>query len=507
VLQASPSTKSSTDELVWSPQAGPQQAFVECTLPEVFLGGARGGGKTDGVLGKWAIKEKRYGRRFNAVALRRTTVSFQDAIERSREIYQPLGGKFNESKLTWRMPNGGRVAFGYLENLGDADEYQGRNVTDAWVEESGQYPDPSPIDRMFGVLRSVHSVPIQLVLTANPGGAGQHWLRSRYQLVPFPQLPKVLVRTLPNGAKHLVAVIPARIGNNQILMQRDPEYINRLQLVGSAQLVKAWVDGDWTSVEGAFFDCWSEAKHVLRPVELPKEWSRYRSGDWGSAAPFCFLWFAVVQDDWKHPDGRTLPRGALVTYREWYGTRDPSAGGLKGLKLTAEQVGDGIVHREKADPKLIMAVLDPSAFAEDGGPSIGEGINAKLLKANMPPFGPADNKRVSATQGTERRGPMAGWDQMRARLIGHDGKPMLYFFASCKACCRTLPVLQHDEAKAEDLDTQSEDHAADAVRYGCMARPWLKPSPKAKDEPKNGYQAYNDEEMNPNFDSQMLKTM
>jgi hypothetical protein len=84
---------------------------------------------------------------------------------------------------------------------------------------------------------------------------------------------------------------------------------------------------------------------------------------------------------------------------------------------------------------------------------------------------------------------------------------MLYFFASCKACCRTLPVLQHDEAKAEDLDTQSEDHAADAVRYGCMARPWLKPSPKPKDEPKNGYQAYNDEDLNPNFDSQMLKTM
>lgn len=37
---------------------------------------------------------------------------------------------------------------------------------------------------------------IQLVLTANPGGAGQHWLRERYELHPFPNGPKILTRTL-----------------------------------------------------------------------------------------------------------------------------------------------------------------------------------------------------------------------------------------------------------------------------------------------------------------------
>jgi hypothetical protein len=43
----------------WRPQAGPQKALVECPLKEIFFGGTRGGGKTDGVLGKWAVKEKR----------------------------------------------------------------------------------------------------------------------------------------------------------------------------------------------------------------------------------------------------------------------------------------------------------------------------------------------------------------------------------------------------------------------------------------------------------------
>ena len=87
---------------------------------------------------------------------------------------------------------------------------------------------------------------------------------------------------------------------------------------------------------------------------------------------------------------RTLPRGALVRYREDYGASGPG----KGLKLTAEQVADRIIEREHGD-KLIYGVLDLSAFKEDGGPSIAERINTKLIKAKMPPFREADNARVS----------------------------------------------------------------------------------------------------------------
>src|ERR1022692_847405 len=107
-LKTGPKTTQRTRIFVWVPQPGPQHALVECPCEEVFFGGARGGGKTDGVLGKWAIKEQDYGTHFNGVMFRRTTISAEDAIERSKEIYGPLGGKFNESKLRWRMPNGGR---------------------------------------------------------------------------------------------------------------------------------------------------------------------------------------------------------------------------------------------------------------------------------------------------------------------------------------------------------------------------------------------------------------
>lgn len=486
----------------WSPQEGPQDDLCSCPFPEVFFGGARGGGKTDGVLGKWALKEKRYGTAFNAIMFRRTTTSAEDAIDRSKEIYTPLGGRYIENK-GWIMPNGGKVRFKYLESVQDANEYQGRNVTDAWVEEAGQYPGSAPIDRLFGVLRSSHGVPIQLILTANPGGAGQHWLRGRYKLHPFPKHPKVLSRKLPDGSIHKTAVIPSRLENNKILLQSDPGYKSRLYLVGSPQLVKAWLEGDWTAIEGAFFSEWSNEQHVITPFAIPEHWLRFRSGDWGSYSPFSIGWWAVVGEDFSvrslgqdmgsQPSlddagrgARTLPRGALVRYREWYGA--------VGGKLTADQVGKGIVKLERDDlQKLTYGVLDPSAFAEDGGPSVAERINDELLKAKLAAFIAADNKRVTRQTGDrEKAGPMGGWDSMRARFVGtaqrledgginwSTGRPMIYFFSTCTDSIRTIPVLQHDQSRAEDLDSDAEDHCADDVRYGCQSRPWIKSL--AKDE-------------------------
>jgi hypothetical protein len=454
------------------------------------------------VLGKWALKEARYGLAFNAMMFRRTMVASEDAIERSREIYTLLGARMVNG--AWRMPHGGRIGFGYLDNIRDADAWQGRNLTDVWIEEAGLYASPDAIWRLFGVLRSAHGVPVQMILTGNPGGPGQHWIRGRYELHPFPLAPRLLRRALPGGKTHLVAVIPSRITNNRILLNRDPGYVDRLHLVGSAQLVKAWLLGDWTAIEGAFFDCWSE-RNVVPPFAIPPEWVRFRSGDWGSYSPFSFGWWAVAQDDWPsgnaendgrslpkvHRGGATLPRGALVRYREWYGSTDPASGG-KGLKLTAEQVADGLIEREK-DEKLAYGVLDPSTFKVDGGPSIAERINRKLTAKKLASFRAADNTRVNTRDSKDKRGPMNGWDQMRARIVGQlddkgrpTGVPMIYCFSTCTASIRTIPVLQHDPARPEDLDTESEDHAADDWRYACSSRPWTR-TVKEPDAPRDGY--------------------
>ena len=141
-----------TPLIVWRPQAGPQKALVDCPFSEILFGGARGGGKTDGVLGKFALKERRYGRGFNAVFFRQEMPQADDLIERAKEIYLPCGADWKEQSKTFVMPHGGRVRFRPLESTADAGKYRSE-PSDVAVEE-GQLRRPSAIDMMFGALRS-----------------------------------------------------------------------------------------------------------------------------------------------------------------------------------------------------------------------------------------------------------------------------------------------------------------------------------------------------------------
>lgn len=469
--------------IVWSPQRGPQHCLIDCPLPEIFYGGARGGGKTDGILGKFALKDALYGKRFNAVFFRKEMPQQDDLIERAKSIYEPLGAVWHEQKKSFAMPGGGKVRFRPLESISDAEKYQGQNLTDAAVEEAGNYPASAPIDRLFGCLRSAHGVPAQLMLTANPGGPGHGWIKNRY-IDPAPLGMKILSRKLPNGRDHRYIFIPAKLRDNRILSEQDPDYETRLYLVGSAQLVKAWLEGDWSAIEGAYFPEFDTNQHVIQPVELPKRWMRFKAIDWGSAKPFAVYWFAVSDGDLREqpygdvPRGTNpflFPKGALVVYREWYGVRKNDAGGFEpnvGMKLTAEGLAQGIVSRENKNETLYTRI-DPSAMAEDGGPSIAERMGKEGVHCL-----PADNRRVA------RLGAIGGWDQVRQRLLGEDGRPMLYMFSTCTHLIRTLPIMQHDETNAEDMDSDGEDHACDALRYGCMSRPWTGPKPRAGELPR-----------------------
>ena len=449
--------------VIWRPQPGPQAQLVTCPVAEIFYGGARGGGKTDGMFGKNAIKAERYGKHQKGMFFRRTLKQLSKAKERCKELYLPLGWKWANGMMT--APNGATLEFAYLDHDKDAENYQGHDYTDLYFEELTNFPDPKPVNKLRATLRSAAGVPCQFHATGNPGGPGHNWVKSRY-IDPNPNGFEVLTEELPDGSEHQRVFIPARLSDNPALLENDPRYVANLYLSGSEQLVRAWLDGDWNVIDGAFFDCWTQ-RMVLRPFDIPADWLRFRSFDWGSAKPFSVGWWAIAGDDYQASTG-LVPRGAMIRYREWYGMKKGTPN--VGLKMTAEKVSEGIVQR--TNEEVGYSVADPAIFAEDGGPSIAERMRPIYWK-------PADNKRVA------QRGQMGGWDQMRQRMIGtrtvaedgrilDDGDPMLYCFSTCAESIRTIPVLQHDTNRAEDLDTSAEDHAADEWRYGCMSRPWLR---------------------------------
>jgi hypothetical protein len=68
---------------------------------------------------------------------------------------------------------------------------------------------------------------------------------------------------------------------------------------------------------------------------------------------------------------------------------------------------------------------------------------------------------------------------------------MIYCFSAHADSIRTIPALQHDPARPEDVDTESEDHAADEWRYACMSRPFVRVPLAARTRvPETGYAPY-----------------
>lgn len=455
-----------TPAVIWEPQPGPQTHLISCPVFEVFFGGARGGGKTEASIGDWLEHSSRYGEAAVGVFFRRKFKQLEEVIARTSQIFPKLGAKYNKQQAEWTMANGARLKFRYIERDQDAEEYQGHSYTRIYVEELTNFPTPKPIDMLRATLRSGPGVPTAMRLTGNPGGPGHNWVKARY-IDPDPRGYRVLAEefTMPWGdtVKLERVFIPSKITDNKLLLQNDPLYVARLHQVGSAALVRSWLEGLWDIVDGAFFDEWDTTKHVLETAEwlprIPRNAHRFRAFDWGSAKPFSCGWYAVSDGTWG------LPAGAMVKYREWYGSDGPN----KGIKLDAGTVAKGIKAREQGEI-IRYGVADPAIFVRDGGPSIAE-----LMTGSGVSWRRADNKRVP------------GWAQLHYRLRGEvppewegplelcptkDRIPMLYFLDCCEDSIRTIPVLQHDTTKMEDVDTDGEDHAGDETRYAAMSRPW-----------------------------------
>lgn len=447
--------------MAWNPQPGPQSsAILADWCDELFYGGERGGGKSDFQLGYQEDGALRYREAWRGIMFRKTYAELEELQARAVQIFPGEGAVFKTQPSAdypfsncWYWPSGATVKMRYIENERDYGRYHGHQYTGLSFDEVTEYASPNGVLKMLSTLRSASGVPCTVRLTGNPGGIGHIWVKSRY----IDTVPPLTPYTDPDSGFTRMFV-PSKTSDNKILLSKDPNYRKRIAAAtgGNEALRKAWLDGDWDIVAGAFFETFSRKRHVIKPFTIPKNWIRFRSFDWGSAKPFSVGWWAVADGSNEYP------RGALIRYREWYGCADSVNKPNVGLKLTAEEVAAGIKSRETE--QVSYGVADPSCWKVDGGPSIAERMTGKGVI-----FRKADNSRIN------------GWDQVRSRLAGIDGQPMIYCFDTCADSVRTIPMMQHDKDKLEDIDTEMEDHAADEWRYACMSRPWNRPEDEAQD--------------------------
>lgn len=423
-------------DVIFKPNPGPQTEFLAASEKEVFYGGARGGGKSYSLL----VDPLRYCSNSNhrALIIRRTIPELRDLIHHSQRIYKGAfpSVKWNEQEKTWRFPSGARIEFGYCEHPTDVLRYQGQAYSWIGIDELPQFPDKQVLNDLRGSLRTIDpNLPTFFRGTGNPGGAGNAWIREEF-IDPAPaNTPFDVIFTMPNGEKRKITrrYIPAKVYDNPYLLHND-DYVTMLASLPEVQR-RQWLEGDWDAFEGAAFPEFRRSIHVIQPLDkIPLTWIKFRCADYGYSAPACCLWLAVDFDN------------NIYVYRELYGSG-----------MNAKDFGMRVLLAEK-DEQIRYGVIDSSLWAKrgDSGPPLIEQMKPSRWR-------PSDRSPGSR---------IAGKMQIHHRLAVNPltNKPSLFIFDTCKNTIKQLSSLILDENNPEDVNTDLEDHAYDALRYGLMTR-------------------------------------
>lgn len=424
-----------------------QQAATEAmyTHRYILYGGARGGGKSRWL--RWVLVEflidlflERGIRGVRVMLACETYPDLRDRQITKFDIEFPAWlGSLKDTKengLSFTLSDelgGGVIA---LRNLDDPSKYQSAEFAAIGVDELTKIPKET-FDILRGSLRWPNVNHTVFIGATNPGGIGHAWVKGLWIDRAFP--PELAARA---AEFVFIQSLPA---DNPYLPQSYWDELNSLP----PTLRKAWVEGDWNVFSGMAFPGWSAA-HVVERFDIPAYWPRVCGIDWGYAKPFCCLWLAKDPDSGRHFIYRELYQAGLTDQQQ--------------ARLIKEYTRDEPVSFYFADPSMWQKKTQ-QIITSTADEYMKEGI----------PLTAADNDRLSGKRKVDR-----------FLMPLPDGRPGLQVVAGCKNLLRTFPLLAYDEHQPEDIDTEQEDHAYDALRYvltqitgkqkqqPSQANPWMK---------------------------------
>lgn len=418
-----------------------QVMFHNCPARNVLYGGAAGGGKSHALRWDAYMRCLTKGG-YRALLLRRTYPELEathlDQVEIDIADGLPATYLKSDRKVVFR--NGSVLRFGHCEDDAAVARYLSTEYHAIYFDELVTFTE-----KQYLMVRSRARAPkasgIKPMIRAgtNPGGPESHWVRRRFIWQDITAVEDKRYR--PEDYVY----IPATLDDNPHLDQE--EYAANLESLPE-ELARAYRHGDWDIFPGQYFGEWRKAKHVSADhLVFPAEWPRVRAVDWGYVKPGICLWIVLT------------PEGKAYVEDEYLFTR-----------TSDKDVAKEIVRRTKERGiKIRYTVGDTQMWTPDQ--STGEPISEVFARSGVP-MQQADKDRVN------------GWQRLRGWLKdAPDGIPWMQVSPECRYTARTIPALVSDDHKPEDVDSDGEDHAADALRYFAMSRPavgGVKVKPSAK---------------------------
>ena len=465
---------------VWEPHAK-QVEFIEIpdSIFEAMYGGAAGGGKSELLLMLPLVRRWHENPRFKGIIFRRTFPQLEESlIPRSQEFYKPLGATYNDTKHVWTFPSGATIRFSYMDKDKDARDHDTAEYHYVAFDELTAFTEFMYRYITSRVRTSDPDLPAIVRTATNPGNEGHVWVRDRF-VAAAPEGGVILYDELAQSHRLFVQ---AKLTDNPFLMQTDPNYINRLNILPEAER-RAKIDGDWWIFAGQVFTEWREfrlrdeppnACHVVPDFDPPLWWPRVVAIDWGYTAKTWVGWAAVA------PDSR------IFMYKEYVAVK------------TDISVWSADIVRWSANERdsIRQWIIDPSAEQKRGQKTIKQQVEEALGTGDRLHL--ADNDRISGKmlmheflrwkQRPPRYVPQGGFrDEVAQRIYRISGEqayndycglfapeppelhlPRLQVCKRCREFIKTIPACvykQKDGENTEDVNEFNGDDSYDGGRY------------------------------------------
>lgn len=392
---------------------------------EFILSGPAGTGKSRGCLEQINADAWKYAGSRQLI-VRKTRVSLTESALVTFERYvlgedNPICADVQRSnRNTYHYPNGSEVIIGGIDRPGRvmSTEYDRIYVQEATELEITDY------ESLTSRLRNGVMPFQQIIADCNPDRP-DHWLKQRADKM--------------NTMRYTTHKDNPVLWDGAQWTERGVAYLAKLQALTGVRYQRLYL-GLWVQAEGAVYDEWNPAIHLIDAFDIPPEWTRIRAIDFGYTNPFVCQWWAI------DPDGR------MYLYRELYVTQ-------RIVPELAEEI-----KRLTGDEKIAYTVADHDA-----------GDRATLAKHGVPTR-PAVKAISTGIQAVQSRLKIAG-----------DGKARLFIMRGA--------LVQADERLEEDkkpLCTEQEiggyvwqkgvsgkpnkeqpvdldNHGMDTMRYAVMS--------------------------------------
>jgi len=330
--------------------------LFRCRDPEVLLCGPAGTGKSRAIVEyiMWFCDEFP---RARVAVVRKTRKSLTESWMTSFEnvlrensldraiLAEPLdGGPSPSHRDRYEFKSGSTIVLGGMDN---PTRLYSTEFDLVYVNEATELTEHE-WESLHRSLRNNRASYQQLLGDCNPD-APTHWLNVRC-----------------NAGK--TTRIESRHSDNPSI---KPEYIERLRALSGVRRARLY-EGRWAAADGIVYENFDRAFHVIKPFDIPADWTRYRSIDFGLVHPFVCQWWAEDGD------------GRLYLYRQWVKTGWTVArNGRKIVELTGDERIEATITDHDAEDRatLMEAVGIASTLADKQDKRAGiDAVTERLRK-------------------------------------------------------------------------------------------------------------------------------